>query len=93
MTKTVEPHNDYFSARFLLTFPVSGLHMVNVEAALMDESDALWNAGTKAQLSVKIFEEAGAAKTASGGGNASSSSIAAGRAAVAGSSGALSSRT
>ncbi len=92
MTKTVEPHNDYFSARFLLTFPVSGLHMVNVEAALLDESDALWNAGTKAQLSVKIFEETGAAKTASGGGNASSST-AAGRAAVAGSSSALSSRT
>ena len=92
MTKTVEPHNDYFSARFLLTFPVSGLHMVNVEAALLDESDALWNAGTKAQLSVKIFEETGAAKTASGGGNASSST-AAGRAAVAGSYSALSSRT
>lgn len=89
MSKTVEPHNDYFSARFLLTFATAGLHLVNVEAALLDESDALWNAGAKAQLPVKIFEETGAAKSsgstgggggAGGSGGGSSSGSAAARA-------------
>ena len=84
MSKTVEPHNDYFSARFLLTFTTAGLHLVNVEAALLDESDALWNAGAKAQLSVKIFEETGAAKSsASGSSGGGASSSGAGRAAAA----------
>lgn len=65
MNKTVEPHNDYFSAQFLLTFTVGGLHQVYVETALLDTFDALWNAGPKAQLSVKVFEESGSSKTSS----------------------------
>lgn len=65
MNKTVEPHNDYFSAQFLLSFAVAGPHQVYVETALMDTSDALWNAGPKAQLSVKVFEESGSSKATS----------------------------
>lgn len=66
MSKTVEPHNDYFSAQFLLTFAVAGLHQVFVETALLDTFDALWNAGPKSQLSVKVFEESGSSKASSG---------------------------
>ncbi|XP_057376792.1 integrator complex subunit 7-like [Daphnia carinata] len=77
MNKTVEPHNDYFSAQFLLTFAAAGLHQVFVETALLDTFDALWNAGPKAQLSVKIFEESGSSRTTS------SSSSAAARVSVA----------
>lgn len=65
MNKTVEPHNDYFSAQFLLTFAAAGPHQVYVETALLDTFDALWNAGPKAQLSVKIFEESGSSRSAS----------------------------
>ncbi len=31
LTKTVEPHNDYFSAQFLLSFGAAGLHQVRQE--------------------------------------------------------------
>jgi integrator complex subunit 7 len=65
----VEPHNDYFSAQFLLSFNAASLHQVFVDTALLDTSDALWNAGPKAQLSVKTFEESGTSKSSS---NASS---------------------
>lgn len=81
MSKTVEPHNDYFSAQFLLTFLSAGMHQVFVDTALLDTSDALWNAGPKAQLSVKTFEESGSSKSTS-----SSSSAAARATATAGSS-------
>jgi len=59
MSKTVEPHNDYFSAQFLLTFTVAGIHQIYVDTALLDTDDTLWNAGPKAQLSVEIYEESG----------------------------------
>ena len=59
MSKTVEPHNYYFSAQFLLTFTVAGIHQIYVDTALLDTDDALWNAGPKAQLSVKIYDESG----------------------------------
>lgn len=72
MNKTVEPHNDYFSAQFLLTFTVSGLHQIYVDTALLDTDDALWNAGPKAQLSVKIYEETSSKTTA---GSSSSAAI------------------
>ncbi len=65
MSKTVEPHNDYFSAQFLLTFAAAGMHQVYVDTALLDTFDALWNAGPKAQLSVKTFEESGSSKSTS----------------------------
>ena len=74
MTKTVEPHNDYFSAQFLLTFASAGLHQVHVDTALLDTSYALWNAGPKAQLSVKAFEESGPCKPVSSGASAAARS-------------------
>lgn len=77
MTKTVEPHNDYFSAQFLLTFATPGLHQVFVETALLDTSYALWNAGPKGQLSVKAYEETGSSKPVSSGASAAARSAAA----------------
>jgi integrator complex subunit 7 len=72
MNKTAEPHNDYFSAQFLLTFAAAGLHQVFVKTAQMDTFDALWNAGPKAQLSDKTFEESGSSKTTSSSSSAAS---------------------
>lgn len=66
MSKIVKPHNDYFSAQFLLTFSSAGLHQVFVDTALIDTGHALWNAGPKAQLSVKTFEDSGSSKGSSG---------------------------
>ena len=70
MSKTVEPHNVYFPALFLLTFAAARMHEVFVDTALLDTFDALWNAGPKAQLSVKAFEESGSSKTTSSGSSA-----------------------
>lgn len=72
LSKTVEPHNDYFSTQFLLSFTCAGMHQVSVDTAMLDFSGALWNAGPKAQFSVKTFEEGGTSKS-----SASSSSRAA----------------
>jgi len=78
LSKTAEPHNDYFSTQFLLSFTCAGMHQVSVDTAMLDCSGALWNAGPKAQFSVKTFEEGGTSKS-----SASSSSRAAAAAAAA----------
>ena len=34
LKNSTEPHNDYFSTQFLLTFPVTGIHQVQIEVCL-----------------------------------------------------------
>lgn len=58
LSQTVEPHNDYFSAQFLLAFPVTGVHEVKIEAAVKDEDGVAWNTGPSSSLLVKSFDEA-----------------------------------
>lgn len=60
MVRTVSPHNDYFSAQFLLEFPVTGLHQVHIEASMVDRDERRWNVGTQqhmASLLVKSYDE------------------------------------
>ncbi|ESP02279.1 hypothetical protein LOTGIDRAFT_91873, partial [Lottia gigantea] len=53
LTRTIEPHNDYFCVNFLLPFPILGIHGITIEAAIVDESGAVWNTGPKETLTVK----------------------------------------
>jgi len=76
LSKTVEPHNDYFSSQFLLSFTCAGAHQVSVDTAMMDSSGALWNAGPKAQFSVKTFEEGGTSKSSASSSSSRTSSVA-----------------
>jgi len=76
LSKTVEPHNDYFSSQFLLSFTCAGAHQVSVDTAMMDFSGALWNAGPKAQFSVKTFEEGGTSKSSASSSSSRTSSVA-----------------
>ena len=54
----VVPHNDYFSAQFLLAFPVTGVHQVEVAAAVQDGDGVVWTTGPTSTLMVKSFDEA-----------------------------------
>jgi len=58
MSQQVEPHNDYFSTQFLLAFPVTGVHQVAVEAAVVDEDAAVWTTGPRDTVTVKSYDEA-----------------------------------
>ncbi|XP_062857756.1 integrator complex subunit 7 [Trichomycterus rosablanca] len=57
MEQRVEPHNDYFSTQFLLSFSVLGSHGVTVEASVVDESGVQWKTGPKSTVSVKSMED------------------------------------
>ncbi|KAG1652194.1 Integrator complex subunit 7 [Nymphon striatum] len=57
MKQIVKPHNDYFSAQFLLVFPVPGIHVITVATSLIDQNQDVWNTGPRSSLSVKSFED------------------------------------
>ncbi|XP_049812143.1 LOW QUALITY PROTEIN: integrator complex subunit 7 [Schistocerca nitens] len=57
LTQTVSPHRDYFTAQFLLAFPVGGQYMLLVEAAVLDERGDIWRTGPRASMAVKAHEE------------------------------------
>jgi integrator complex subunit 7 len=54
MKTTVEPHNDYFSTQFLLSFTSAGLHDVLIKTALVDTFDALCDYG-QSSLKIKVL--------------------------------------
>lgn len=58
LVKTAEPHNDYFSANFLLTFPVTGIHGVTIRAAILDSEDIVWNTSAQSSFLVKSEDQA-----------------------------------
>lgn len=55
--QTVTPHRDYFTAQFLLAFPVGGQYLLLVEAAVVDERSNVWRTGPRASMTVKAHEE------------------------------------
>ncbi|XP_071531436.1 integrator complex subunit 7 isoform X2 [Panulirus ornatus] len=57
LTQTVEPHNDFFAAQFLLGFPVPGLYQVSVDTSVTDDSDDAWQTGPRHTLTVKSQED------------------------------------
>uniref|UniRef100_T1J6J8 Integrator complex subunit 7 n=1 Tax=Strigamia maritima TaxID=126957 RepID=T1J6J8_STRMM len=58
MTQTVEPHNDYFNAQFLLAFPTAGVHIITVEVSVVDELEEIWKTGPRSSLTVKSYDDA-----------------------------------
>uniref|UniRef100_A0A6A7FUC8 Integrator complex subunit 7 n=2 Tax=Hirondellea gigas TaxID=1518452 RepID=A0A6A7FUC8_9CRUS len=57
LSQTVEPHNDFFSAQFLLAFSVPGQYQVTVDASVTDGSDETWQTGPRHSLSVKALDD------------------------------------
>lgn len=57
LTQTVEPHNDFFAAQFLLGFPVPGMYQVSVDTSVTDDSDDAWQTGPRHTLHVKSQED------------------------------------
>lgn len=55
LTQIAEPHNDYFSIQFLLSFPTPGFHTVSIETYVMDENGEKWDTGPQAGLTVKSY--------------------------------------
>ncbi|KAK3880532.1 hypothetical protein Pcinc_014980 [Petrolisthes cinctipes] len=57
LTQTVEPHNDFFAAQFLLGFPIPGVYQVTVDTSVTDNSDDAWQTGPRHTLTVKSQED------------------------------------
>jgi hypothetical protein len=53
----VVPHHDYFQTQFLLTLNAVGMHVLSVEASVIDESDAQWKSGPTVTMSLKVVED------------------------------------
>ena len=58
MTQEVAIHNDYFKKHFILSFPVAGVHMVEVTTHVSDHSGTLWHTGPTNKLQIKSHDEA-----------------------------------
>lgn len=52
------PHNDFFTAQFLLPFPVPGMHQVVVDTRFVDKESRIWRTGQKVSLTIKAFDDA-----------------------------------
>ena len=57
LSQRVEPHSDYFTASFLLSFPAPGTHKVHITADVVDESETLWKTGPHATIAVKSYDD------------------------------------
>ena len=57
LEQIVKPHNDFFTAQFLLPFPVSGLHQIVIETHVIDKNEIQWKNNEKKTLNVKAFED------------------------------------
>ncbi|TRY73744.1 hypothetical protein TCAL_00974 [Tigriopus californicus] len=51
------PHNDFFTAQFLVPFAVAGFHLVTIETQLVDSEGRSWRTGQKVTLNIKAFED------------------------------------
>ncbi len=57
LEQCVKPHNDFFSAQFLVPLSCAGAHSLTVDTRLADEEGKRWNAGQRVTLNVKAFED------------------------------------
>ncbi len=57
LEQTATPHNDFFSAQFLVPFPVAGSHQLTVETRLVDADMGKWRTGQASAVNVKVFED------------------------------------
>ncbi|KAF0300302.1 Integrator complex subunit 7 [Amphibalanus amphitrite] len=57
MSRTVEPHNDYFHGQFLLDLRLPGIHVVTVDAHIVDADGIQWLTSSTEQLTVRAIDE------------------------------------
>ena len=72
MFQQVEPHNDFFTAQFLVPFPQvrielsahqssyfkqAGLYNMNISTEWKDSDGGSWSTGAKQTITVKSFED------------------------------------
>ena len=57
LEQVVEPHNNFFTAQFLVPFPNPGLYTVNIDTQWKDKQGAAWRTGVKCSITVKSFED------------------------------------
>jgi len=56
------PHNDFFTAQFLVTFPTAGSYQVSIDTQLVDEEERFWKSGQRpVVVNIKAFEDPRAA--------------------------------
>jgi len=65
-SQTVVPHNDFFTAQFLVPFPTPGNYLVGVDTRLVDKAEQAWKqSGLHTVLNIKAFEDGAARMQAS----------------------------
>jgi len=57
LEQEVEPHNDFFTAQFLVPFPQAGLYTMNINTEWRDKEGAAWTTGASQSRAVKSFED------------------------------------
>lgn len=56
------PHNDFFTAQFLVTFPTAGSYQVAIDTQLVDDEERFWKSGQRPVIvNIKAFEDPRAA--------------------------------
>lgn len=65
LTQVVNPHHDFFSAQFLLSFPQGGQYQICITASIVDEEGQVWRTGPKNYLVVKVYDEQSVGTSAS----------------------------
>jgi len=59
LIESTQPHNDYFSSHFLLTFKYVGHHTIKITCGVTDEHGVDWETGPTYMLYADVFEHAG----------------------------------
>ena len=58
LDQLVVPHNDFFSAQFLVPFPVAGTYLAVIDSRLIDNDERTWRqSGLNTVLNIKAFED------------------------------------
>lgn len=65
LEQTVVPHQDYFSAQFLLSFNSPSVYNVTVCSSVIDRSGILWNTGSQSSVQIRASDSAGRKQRAS----------------------------
>ncbi|CAK8677491.1 unnamed protein product [Clavelina lepadiformis] len=57
LEQIVEPHNDYFSSQFLVSFPVPGIYNINIDTSVKDSDGSWWKTGPQEVILVKSYDD------------------------------------
>ena len=58
LDQVVYPHNDFFTAQFLVPFPLPGTYTAVIHTRLVDKEEQTWKpSGLNTVLNIKAFED------------------------------------